>query len=251
MPAISSQRETALARDEGRSDASSVSVCAIAASRSGRNRRTVVPRSSALSIRTSPPDWLHEAVDLAQSEPGALALRLGGEERLEHPLQQPPGVCPFPCPRPRWLRNVPARPPRPGRRPPRGGHPPCRSTVVPPSGMASRALMHRFSRALSELVLVAQHVRGPVAQPQIHRDAGPHRAADEVRQPRDQSVRVQRLRVQALPPREGQQSARQPRGTLHRARGHVEVVRHLLGAGIRTAGAAPGAIRSRCPGACC
>ena len=54
----------------------------------------------------------HEAVDLAQAEPGALADLLGGEERLEGALQRRLRPCRRRCRRPRSSRIGPARPAR-------------------------------------------------------------------------------------------------------------------------------------------
>ena len=84
---------------------------------------------------------------------------------------------------------------------------------------------------------VAQHARPAVAQMQVHADRGAHRPADQVRHSGHERVRVHRLRLQPLPPREGEQPPRQPRRPVHRLAGRLEVAQHLRGPAL--AGPAP------------
>ena len=109
---------------------------------SGSRTRKVVPWPTVLVQVTVPLVLAHDAEHDGQAEAGADPIRLGGEERLEDPLDDvgrhaAAGIGDrHGHPRSRRAR-------RPGRR----GRPvptSVRMRSTPPSGIASRALMHRF-----------------------------------------------------------------------------------------------------------
>ena len=105
--------------------------------------------ASRVSSSTCPPRLGHESVDLAQPEPCSLAHFLRGEERLEHAGPHILGNSRSAIAHrdgniAAWLKT------RAGRHAPdRASDCAIEIMIFPPSGMASRALTTRFSRAAS------------------------------------------------------------------------------------------------------
>jgi hypothetical protein len=91
------------------------------------------------------------------------------------------------------------------------------TTSLPPSGMASRALMHRLSSAFSSCPGSACTFHSPTAATFSSSICGPERAAQQLFHVGHQPVGVDRLGLQRLAAREGQQPVRERRGALHRA----------------------------------
>ena len=106
--------------------------------------RDVVPLPSSLSIFTVPPAWCAKPCTCERPKPGALADRLGGEERLEH-LGQNVGGMPMPVSSTQMAMYSP------GATTSSSSTTTLRAVIVtvPPSGMASRALMTRLTSAIS------------------------------------------------------------------------------------------------------
>ena len=159
-----------------------------------------------------------EAVDHRQAEAGALADRLGREERIERlrdHIRRHAGAGVGDAERDILARRQVALAARRAS----SSHVLAVSMVRrPPSGMASRALMHRLSSAFSSWLGSTSVGPQAAARRRPRRSiVGPDRAADQVLHAGDQPVDVGRLGIERLAAREGQQPVGQRRRALGRA----------------------------------
>ena len=102
----------------------------------------------------------------------------------------------------------------------------------PPLGIASRALTHRFSNALS--IWFASHRTSQLAVVQFHLDLGfrPDRAADEFVHSHDDLVHAHRLRRERLLASEREQTMRQRRRARDAAPRTFQIRLHLRRAAL-------------------
>ena len=103
----------------------------------------------------------------------------------------------------------------------------------PPSGMASRALMHRLRIAFSSWFGSHSVGQRPIAEHRLDLDRRPDRALDQLLHVGDQLVRVGRLGIERLPAREGQQPMRQRRRTRGSALGGRDIALQIADPALR------------------
>jgi hypothetical protein len=103
---------------------------------------------------------------------------------------------------------------------------------IPPSGIASRGVDRKIENAVLELVLVAKRRPQVGGQRQLELDLFAHRAAKQVLHGGDKAVDPQRLGVQRLPTRKGQQPVGQRRRTVGGRHGAVDVALDLAQASV-------------------
>ena len=173
-----------------------------------------MPLPTWLSSRTTPCDCRDEAVKLTEAKAGALAVRLGREERLERMFEHirrhaaagvrdcdahiVAGLHPFPSAGIRHAqRNMLGL-----------------NTEVPPSSMASRALMARLSIALSNWLGSQRTGQQPSSQSNVDPDFKANRPLDEVFQALDEIIEVDQFRIEWLSPAKSKQPACQRGGTI-------------------------------------